>query len=103
VDWGHPKFHEPVKQREGERWVDVPEGWVIESNSGQAAVLPAWRLQQLLNQEELVVARKRADDEFTKRKESSSVTLDMRGNNIRQQPDDDENPEAITRDDFFRT
>jgi len=88
VDWGHPKFHEPVKQREGERWVDVPEGWVIESNSGQAAVLPAWRLQQLLNQEELVMARKRADDEVTKRKDSSSVTLDMRGNDIRQQPED---------------
>jgi hypothetical protein len=103
VDWGHPSFHQPVKQREGEQWVDVPEGWAVEVNSGQAAVLPAWRLQHLLNQEELVMARKRADGELTKRKGSSPVTLDMRGSDVRRQPDgDDENPEAFTRDNFFR-
>jgi hypothetical protein len=55
VDWGHLPIHEQVK------WPDdkapVNEGWVVESNSGQMAVVPAWKLQELLDHEELAMAR----------------------------------------------
>ena len=65
VDWAHLPIYKSVKEKN--KRDDVPEGWVVESNSGQMAVIPAWRLQDLLNQEELVEARKAGDERLRKR------------------------------------
>lgn len=100
VDWGHLPVHESVKKKEREKWVDVPEGWVVKSNSGQMAVAPAWKLQELIDQEELVVGRKEAEDELTRKKESSPVVLDMFPQNARRSGRSPQEPNEFTEDEF---
>jgi hypothetical protein len=90
VDWGHLRMHEKVRWKDDKSPVD--ENWIVESNSGQTTVAPAWKLQELLDQGDLPMGRKRYDDELAKRKKSSPVSLDMR----------DDAPESFTRADFFR-
>jgi hypothetical protein len=48
VDWGNFPIYEKVREAD---WGKNPveEGWVVRSNSGQAMVVPAWRLQELLD------------------------------------------------------
>jgi len=101
VDWGHLPIYEKVKEKN--RKDDVPEGWVVQSNSGQMAVAPAWKLQELLDQEELVVQRKAADEDLAKRRESSPVVLDMLSENTGQTERPAQNPEPFAKKDFEDT
>jgi hypothetical protein len=99
VDWGHIPIYENVLEKNRED--EIPEGWVVESNSGQMAVAPAWKLKELLDMEELAVVRRNVDYAVRRQKEQSSVTLDMR---TKRAPDSDESaesPEDYTRGDFF--
>lgn len=99
VDWGHLPIYEPVKEED--RRTNVPERWVVESNSGQMAVVPAWRLQELLNQEELVMQRKSIDNELTENIAESPVVLDMGRPEKTEGPNQaDGQPEAFTENDF---
>jgi hypothetical protein len=100
VDWGHFRIRETVKEQQGEKWEDVPEGYAVEVNTGQAMVVPAWRLQQLLDQEELVMARKRGDDEVSKRKASSPVALDVRPHTTEQADRPAQEFDTFTKGDF---
>lgn len=59
VDWGHLPITEKVLDREGKQ---LPEGWWVESNSGQMAVVPSWKLRELLDTEDLARTRWRADE-----------------------------------------
>jgi hypothetical protein len=81
VDWGHLPIHEKVRWKDDRSLVD--ENWIVDSNSGQMAVAPVWKLQELLDQDDLVVGRKEADDELRKRKEDSPAVLDMRSDDVR--------------------
>jgi hypothetical protein len=98
VDWGHLPINEKVRWKDDKSLVD--ENWIVESNSGQMAVSPAWKLQELLNQGDLPTVRKHTDDELTKRKESSPVVLDMQNGDVSRSNQDA--ADAPTRDDFFR-
>ena len=100
VDWGHLPIFENVKEKN--RKDDVPEGWVVESNSGQMAVTPAWKLQELLDTEDLAVSRKQADDELSKRRDDSPIVLDMLPESAQQPTREDTTGDAFARDDFFR-
>jgi hypothetical protein len=77
----------------------LEEGWVVQSNSGVSGVIPAWRLQDLLNQEDVVMERKRWDDELTKRKESSPVVLDAHTGDERPRHRE-RGSEGFTEEDF---
>lgn len=58
IDWGHLPATQPVLDRAGEPLAD---GWQLRVNTGIAAVVPAWKLGELLDQEELVVSRNVAE------------------------------------------
>ena len=61
VDWGHMPLTQPVLD---EGCLPVSEGWRIKSNTGMAAVVPAWKLLDLLNLEEVMEAREQSEDDF---------------------------------------
>jgi len=74
VDWGHYPIYENVK--ESDRTTNVSEGYIVESNSGQMAVAPAWKLRELLDQERFVMTRKKTDEEMEKSKSVSPIVMD---------------------------
>ncbi len=80
VDWAHMASYEKVKKVNPitGRLENVPEGHVVKSNSGQMAAVPAWKLQELLDQEELVAQRKRSDEQLARQAENSPAVLDIR-------------------------
>ena len=65
VDWGHTASYETVLEQDCK--TPVQEKWKIRANTGMTAVVPAWRLADLLNSEELVLHRKKMDDSEGKR------------------------------------
>ena len=73
IDWGHvPTFHS-VLTANREDAVDPPE-WV-QANSGMAAVIPAWRLQEILDLPELVMQRTKDDERITEMKKQNSTIV----------------------------
>jgi hypothetical protein len=74
IDWGHLPILEPVCEKGGK--TQVHEGYVVPSNSGQMAVVPAWRLLDLLNLPEVVEVRRSGEAEFARTKAESSIVSD---------------------------
>jgi hypothetical protein len=61
VDWGHlPIWRDLVHK--GDKETKHPEAWGINSNSGMAGIIPAWKLSQLLHSEDLELQRKQLDE-----------------------------------------
>jgi hypothetical protein len=58
IDWGHISHSEDVVDEGGKRH---PDGWRVKSNSAIAAVVPAWKLVDLLNVRQLVNQRAMED------------------------------------------
>jgi hypothetical protein len=56
--------------------VPVNREWKVPSNSGQAQVVPAWKLQELLDQEDLRMQRRQSDEEIGRQIRESSATFD---------------------------
>jgi hypothetical protein len=84
VDWGHHRKLEKVREKDGK--TNTPEGYVVRSNSGMMYVVPAWKVQDLLNQEEFVMKRKESDKRITDMKEAESVAeLDMESETNKQE------------------
>jgi hypothetical protein len=54
----------------------VDEKWYVEENTGMAGVIPAWKIAEVLNLEELKAMRKKEDQAITERKTTSAVSLD---------------------------
>ena len=73
IDWCHIPRKASILNRDGKR---IDEGWYVEENTGMAGVIPAWKIAELLDSEELKMQRKVTDDEVTKKKQSSVVSLD---------------------------
>jgi hypothetical protein len=74
IDWCHlPNYHPVLESKDG---AAIDEGWVVKQNSGMAGVIPAWKLQELLfEDEELVEMRKKAEQEY--RKQAGPGQLDV--------------------------
>lgn len=49
-------------------------GYIVEANTGIACVIPAWRIFDLLNESELIKARRRDDVEISKKKLDTAKT-----------------------------
>lgn len=73
IQCGSFPFYYPVVHKGTERRV---EDYEAKSHSGVAAVVPAWKLEELLNSEECVMARKNADEEISKRKQQRTSNID---------------------------
>jgi hypothetical protein len=58
IDWGHIPHFDDVVDEGGKRH---PDGWRVKSNSAIAAVVPAWKLNDLLNVQQLVNQRAMED------------------------------------------
>lgn len=61
IDCAHVRKYEKVINR---MYVEHPNGWQVETNTGMAIVIPAWRLMTLLNKPELVMQRKEKDAKY---------------------------------------
>jgi hypothetical protein len=64
---GHIKDHRPVLSRES-LWkgakVPVNPDWVVETNTGMAFVIPAWKIRELLYMEDLVQIRREIEEQL---------------------------------------
>jgi len=49
IDWGHLRIREKVTNRDGE---PHPDGWKVSTASGMAAVVPAWKIREVLEHPE---------------------------------------------------
>jgi hypothetical protein len=72
-DWCHLHTTERVRRKKGE---PIPEQWIVRCNSGMARVIPAWKIRELLEMDELVELRRIEDEAITKRMKESPVELD---------------------------
>lgn len=72
IDCGHIPKREKVVNGAG---TPHPQGWRVDTNTGMAVVIPAWRLYDLLNKPELVMQRKEKDEKHLKEKESESTVV----------------------------
>lgn len=66
IDWCHIQNYESVPKKDRETPC-LPKQWV-KSNTDMAGVIPAWRLQCLLEADELMAQRKQRDDRITAEK-----------------------------------
>jgi hypothetical protein len=71
IDCAHVPLWRPVY--ENDRKTRTQQGYHIDANTGIACVIPAWRILELLNDKELVRARRRDDTEIAKRKRDGAV------------------------------
>jgi len=72
VDWGHLHDLKPVV---GEGNKPLPDRWYVEQNSGLMGVIPAWKLAELLDSEDLMALREREEEQHQRLIEG--VALDV--------------------------
>jgi hypothetical protein len=73
IDFCHIHRKVSVREKNGN---EVSDGWYVEENTGMAGVIPAWKIVEVLNVEELRAMRDKEDHEITKRKSKSGASLD---------------------------
>jgi hypothetical protein len=73
VDCAHLPFWSPLRERRDHETV-IKDRWV-ETNSGIAAIVPAWRLLRLLNSEQLMAEREEAERKRGERQRKASVAV----------------------------
>jgi hypothetical protein len=90
IDFCHIHRKASVRRPDGSK---VKDGWFVEENTGMAGVIPAWKIAEVLDLEELVAMREKDDRELTEKKSKSGVSLDV--------ADDDDTP-RLTQQEFER-
>jgi hypothetical protein len=75
LDWGHPPEKRRVLHRDGR---PVPEGFYVNDNSGIACIVPAWKIAEILESDDLVREREEA--------EAATLSLGRRANHARPSP-----------------
>jgi hypothetical protein len=73
IDFCHLRRKTMVRERNGEK---VEDGWYVDENTGMAGVIPAWKIAEVLNREDIIAMRDKEDREFTESKNKSGVSLD---------------------------
>jgi hypothetical protein len=85
IDWCHIPRRTSIMDRDGK---PVAEGWYIEENTGMAGVIPAWKIAEVLNCEELSNMRKEWEENLSKN--ADQMVLDSA----------EADPEVFTREAF---
>lgn len=80
LDWGHLPRFAPVLQKDRKTRID--EGWVVEMNSGMACVLPAWRIMELLEEEDKFKMQRKQSEDASRKK--VSAVLDSADEPVRE-------------------
>lgn len=80
VDWGHIRDSYSVIDRDGNLH---PEKLKVKTNTNMAAVVPAWKLRELLDEDVFASSRKLQEDQIIEhgKNEESGVVLDLIKNN----------------------
>ncbi|MGB7556008.1 MAG: trypsin-like peptidase domain-containing protein [Candidatus Korobacteraceae bacterium] len=73
IDWCHIHRPAPVRVANGD---PIQGGWYVEENTGMAGVIPAWKIAEVLEYDELVAARKKQLQEFEQRNRRPEASLD---------------------------
>jgi hypothetical protein len=89
IDWSHILRKNPVKEKGTEG--PHSDGWYVEENTGMAAVIPAWKIAEVLYSEELRAMRENEEKKMAAR--DIYVSLDDASNET--VPDD-----VFTKNDF---
>ena len=76
IDWCHISRRAKILNRDRK---PIDEGWYVEENTGMAGVVPAWKIAEILNSEEFKMQRQKEDQEITRKKTTSAVSLDYGG------------------------
>lgn len=71
IDWCH--FPDWKQVMQSDKQIPVPEKWYVEQNSGIAGVVPAWKLAELLDSEDLMRKRKEQEETWKADYEKSDV------------------------------
>ena len=69
IDMGHLLDDAPVLSRKAlaqQKKVAINDDWVVKSNTGMSCVIPAWKIQELIDEDELVESRKKHIEKFEK-------------------------------------
>lgn len=79
IDCGHFPLYDAVREKRspGDKSPYGKTDYVAKSHSGFAIVIPAWKLQELLDLEVFVMARKEANERLARQMENSEVELDV--------------------------
>jgi hypothetical protein len=64
IQWGYIQDYEPVRDANGE---PVNAGLKVKLNTGMMGVVPAWKLADLLRRDEIVAAKRQAEDEHIRK------------------------------------
>lgn len=75
IDVGSIKDTRPVLDKTTRTAVNP--NWIVEANTGMAYVVPAWKIQEILNMEVLVEARNNHLAELGEAKKKSPIALDV--------------------------
>jgi hypothetical protein len=86
IDWSHIPNFKPVL--ESDRKTPSKSAQYVEINSGMAGVIPAWRIQEVLDLPRFVMQRKEQDDHISAMEPDGSAVLDVA------------EPEVFTQSDF---
>jgi hypothetical protein len=62
IDWCHLNNQIRVRDRDGK---ELPEGYTVNENTGMAGVIPAWKIRELLQSDELRERRRIKDAELS--------------------------------------
>ncbi|HEV7737676.1 MAG TPA: hypothetical protein VGO47_09945, partial [Chlamydiales bacterium] len=74
IDCGHVREYQKILTADGTPHF---QGWKVESNTGMAIVIPAWRLSEFLDKPALVMQRREKETQYQKEQQSEEyVTLD---------------------------
>src|SRR5205814_6849655 len=79
IDMGHIKDERPVLNKaelRGGNRVFIDKNWAVETNTGMSCVIPAWKVLEVLEVDELVESRKQVLEELKKAKASLAVSFD---------------------------
>lgn len=76
IDWCHLLTREPVREK-GEDEKPTQQGWFVRSNSGMAGVIPIWKLDELLDIDELKEGRDRQEQQLKEEKARINTSLDI--------------------------
>ncbi len=71
IDWGHIQIHEPVIDQSGNKH---PDKWQVQTNSAMTCIVPAWKIEDLLELEEMVEIRKEQAKKITQLKKLESIS-----------------------------
>jgi hypothetical protein len=82
IDWAHINSYDNVFERDPKTRTLVKTDFVVRSNTSMAAVVPAWRIRELLDVEEFKEMRTQVDAKLTDHKAKLAVTADSNGDNM---------------------